>query len=94
MRPLRQPNLLRKQYLVTEENVKKLELIAQNQGTSATDIVRKAIEAYDPNSLDCMGEHDLMELLSSKLQETILDTQKTHQRLNKTLSRLESKGDG
>jgi len=84
-------SLVRKQYLVTEKNVKKLNRIAKTKGTSATEIVRQAIDAFDPESLNAAGESELMELVSARLKETITDTQATHKRLHKTLSRLEAK---
>lgn len=83
--------LVRKQYLVTEKNVKKLERIAKTKGTSATEIVRQAIDAYDPESLNAVGENELMELVSARLKEAIADTQATRKRLRKTLSKLEAK---
>ncbi|HID82968.1 MAG TPA: hypothetical protein EYH06_14115 [Chromatiales bacterium] len=84
-------SLVRKQYLVTEKNVKKLERIAKTKGTSATEIVRQAIDAYDPENFNSVGESELMELVSARLKETIADTQATRKRLRKTLSKLEAK---
>lgn len=82
-------SLLRKQYLVTPANVSKLEALAKANGTSATDIVRKAIDAYDPDGLDEIGETELMSLVSERLKEAIKDTQATRRRLNKTLKAFE-----
>lgn len=89
METTEQTSLLRKQYLVTPANVSKLEALAKAKGTSATDIVRKAIDAYNPEGLDEIGETDLMALVSERLKETIKDTQATRRRLNKTLKALE-----
>ena len=91
MQQSEQTTLLRKQYLVTPENVTKLESLAKANGTSATDIVRKAIDAYDPEGLDEIGESELMSLVSERLKEAIKDTQATRRRLNKTLKQLEKK---
>ena len=91
MQTAKQTPLLRKQYLVTPDNVSKLEALAKANGTSATDIVRKAIDAYDPEGLDELGETDLMSLVSQRLKETIKDTQATRRRLNKTLKKLGAK---
>ncbi len=83
--------LLRRQYLVTEEQISKLENISRAEGVSATEIVRRAIEAYDANDADEMDAPELMALVSRSLKETIADTQKTRRRLNKTLKKLGAK---
>ena len=80
--------LLRKQFLVTQNNVRKIEKIAKSQGTSATNIVRQAIDAYDPDGLDSVGESELLQLVSERLKEAIKDTQATRKRLNKTLKSM------
>jgi len=80
--------LVRKQYLVSPKNVMKLERIAKKKGTSATAIVREAIEAYDPEGLDALGDTELMTLVSMKLKEAIQDTQATRKKLDKTLKTL------
>ena len=84
-------SLIRKQYLVTKSHVKKLERIAKTKGTSATEVVRQAIDAYNPDDLNDIGENELLELVSSRLKEAIEDTQATRKRLRKTLSKLEAK---
>ena len=82
--------LMRRQYLVTEENISKLEDISTAEGVSATEIVRRAIDAYHPNDADDLAAPELMELVSKRLKEAIADTQKTRRRLNKTLNKLET----
>ncbi len=89
--PVSTQPLIRKQYLVSQRNVSKLERLAKRKGTSATAIVREAIEAYDPEGLDVLGEQELMNLVASRLKDAIKDTQSTRQKLNKTLKRLEKK---
>jgi hypothetical protein len=83
-----QSNYIRKQYLVSEGNVKKLERIAKTKGTSVTEIVRRAIDAFNPDSLDAADENELMELVSLRLKEAVAETKSTRQRLNKTLDTL------
>ena len=84
-------SLIRKQYLVSQRNVSKLERLAKRKGISATAIVREAIEAYDPEGLDVLGERQLMTLVATRLKEAIKDTQATRQKLHKTLKTLGSK---
>ena len=55
-------SLIRKQYLVSQRNVSKLKRLAKRKGTSATAIVREAIEAYDPEGLDVLGEQPVLGL--------------------------------
>lgn len=80
--------LLRRQYLVTEDQVNKLEDISKSEGVSATEVVRRAIDAYHLNDADEMDAPELMALVSSRLKEAIADTQKTRRRLNNTLKKL------
>jgi len=44
--------LVRQQYLVPRRSVAKLRQLSKAQRVSATEIVRRAIEAYDPPSLE------------------------------------------
>ena len=83
--------LRRKQFFISEGQTKKIEQIAKQQSKSAAEIVRLAIDAYNPDSLNDMEESELMELVSERLKETIDDTKKTRERLSKTLAIL-SKG--
>ena len=88
MQTFQQKNLIRKQFLVSENNVLKLEKIARSSGTSATEIVRRAIDAFDPESLHSQGESDLIDLVSIRLQEAIADTRATRKKLDKSLKKL------
>ncbi|MDA0737521.1 MAG: hypothetical protein O2999_14240 [Nitrospirae bacterium] len=80
--------LIRKQYLVSQRNVSKLERLAKHKKTSATAIVREAIDAYDPEGFDALKENELMALVSARLKEAIHDTRSTRKKLNKTLKEL------
>ncbi len=82
-------NLVRKQYLVSEENVKKVEKLASSKGTSATNIVRLAIDAYDPAGFDDLESPELIELVSSKLKESIAATKRANRKVAKTLKALD-----
>ncbi len=83
-----QSNLVRKQYLVSEENIEKVEKIASSQGTSAANIVRQAIDAYDPHGAGEMDAPDLMELVSEKLKEAVSATKKANRKVAKALKSL------
>ena len=92
MSPRSQGALIRKQFLVSESNVEKLEQLANKKGTSAAEIVRQAIDAYDPHGAEAMAAPDLMELVSGKLKEAIESTRKANRHVMKTLTLLEHKG--
>lgn len=81
-------NLVRKQYLVSKDNVQKLEKLAHLKGTSAAEIVRNAIDAYDPRDIEDMTAPDLMELVSAQLKATLAATKKTNQKVAKALKLL------
>ena len=81
--------LVRKQFLVSTDNVAKLEQLASERGTSAADIVRLAIDAFDPNGLDSMAPEELIELVSSQLKDAIVSTKKANRKVSQTLKTLE-----
>ena len=84
-----QGKLIRKQYLVSEDNIHKVEKLASSRGTSAADIVRQAIDAYDPHGADDMEASELMELVSERIKEAISATKKTNRKVAKALKSLD-----
>ncbi len=85
-------NLVRKQYLISPSQVKKIELLAKKQKKSAAEMVRNAIDAFNPDVPVDMEESALFDLVSTRLREAIADTQQTRKRLNKTLRKLGVEG--
>lgn len=84
-----QRNLVRKQYLVSHDNVTKVEKLANSRGTSAAEIVRLAIDAYDPHNAEDLEAPELMQLVSTKLKEAISSTRKANRQVTKALKVLE-----
>ncbi len=84
-------NLVRKQYLIAPRQIEKLEILAKKQKTSAADVVRRAIDAFNPDVPTDMNESELFELVSARVKEAIADTATTRKRLNKTLALLGGK---
>ncbi len=80
-------NLVRKQYLISANQIEKLDRLAKERGASAAEIVRQAIDAYEPD-LNGMDAPELLELVASRVKEAIEDTRKTRTRLNQTLHQL------
>jgi len=62
--------LLRRQYLVTEANVAKLENLSSEEGVSATEIVRRAIDAYHGGGDDAELER-LVYLMATSVSEAV-----------------------
>lgn len=84
-------NLVRKQIMLSSDNIEKLDKLSKQQGTSAAEIVRLSIESYDPETAD-IEENELLDLVSERLKEAIKETAGTRRRLNKALKKLESQG--
>jgi non-homologous end joining protein Ku len=83
--------LVRKQFLISPAQAKKIELMAKKQKTSAAEMVRKAIDAFNPDGLSDMAETELLELVRDRVKEAITDTQNTRERLAAALNRVEAK---
>ena len=82
--------LVRKQFLISPSQVKKLNRIARSEGTSVAEIVRTAIDTYNPNNsiLADLAAPELMELVSARLKEAIASTQKANRTIDKALKKL------
>ena len=84
--------MVRKQFLVSPAIVKRLERIAAKRGTSASEIVRLAIDSFDVNAAEAMDSPELMELVSTRLKEAIKSTRHAHRTVTKTLKVLSEGG--
>ena len=81
--------LVRKQYFIAPSHVEKLQRIASDRGTSAAEVVRLAIDAYESNGVSELDAPDLMELVSSRLREAIRATRHTNRVVVKALEALD-----
>jgi len=82
-------NLVRKQYLISQRNIQKLEALASTQGTSAAEIVRQAIDAYDPHGAGDLDAPELMELVHQTLEDAITTTRRANRKVSKVLKVLD-----
>lgn len=82
--------LVRKQFLISPSQIKKLDRIARDEGTSVAEIVRAAIDAYGPNiaPFTDLDAPQLMDLVSTQLKEAIASTQKANRNIDRTLKNL------
>jgi hypothetical protein len=83
--------MVRKQFLVSPSTARRLERLAAARGTSASEIVRQAIDSYDLNTADAMGSDELMELVSLRLKEAIKSTRRAQRTVAKTLRAIDEK---
>jgi hypothetical protein len=85
--------MVRKQFLVSPATVKRLQRIAAKRGTSASEIVRLAIDSFDVNAAEAMDSPELMELVATRLKEAIESTRHAHRTVSRTLKLLSEGGD-
>jgi hypothetical protein len=89
----RAEKLVRKQFLISSSQVKKLNRLARNEGTSVAQILRQAIDTYNPDTaaIADLDASELMELVSERLKEAITSTQKANRAVTKTLKKLSTR---
>ena len=82
--------LVRKQFLISPSQIKKLDRLARDEGTSVAEIVRTAIDSYNPDTAAFadFDAQELMELVSTRLREAIASTKETNRAIDKTLKQL------
>jgi hypothetical protein len=82
--------LVRKQFLISPSQIKKLDRLAKDEGTSVAEIVRTAIDTYDPNmaAFADLDAPQLIKLVSTRLKEAIASTQKANRTMAQTLKKL------
>lgn len=88
-----QSNLVRKQFLISEESVAKLEKLAEARHISASEVVRQAIDSYDPYQSQEMEMPELIDLVSARLKEAVSSTKKANKKVADTLKLLD-RGEG
>jgi len=92
MQAAKEDPLIRKQIMLSDENIKKLSFLAKKNKTSMAHVVRNAIESFEPDAVNGDAELNLLvELLNEKLDDAINDTIATRAHLIKTLSGLSNR---
>jgi predicted DNA-binding protein len=82
--------MVRKQFLVPPSTVRRLEQLAAKRGTSASEIVRQAINSYEVEDAEAMQSAELMELVSVRLKEAIKSTRHAQRSVARSLKALSS----
>ncbi|WP_319574640.1 hypothetical protein [uncultured Desulfobacter sp.] len=82
--------LVRKQFFISPAQVKKLEKLSSTlKGRSAAQIVRDAIDAYDPaGDLAQSQEQELLAIAHAKVKEAITRTEDTIRKVDHCLENL------
>ena len=83
--------MIRKQILVSPSTARRLERLAAARGTSASEIVRQAINAFDVKTAEAMGSDELMELTSLRLKDVIKSTRRARRKVEKRLRALDKR---
>jgi hypothetical protein len=86
----RAEKLVRKQFLISPSQVEKLNRLASDKGTSVAEMVRVAIDTYNPDTaaIADLDAPELIELVSQRLKEAITSTQKANRAVGNTLKKL------
>ena len=89
----RAEKLVRKQFLISPSQVEKLNRLARDEGTSVAQMVRQAIDTYNPDTaaIADLDAPELMELASERLKEAITSTQKANRAVSNTLKKLSTR---
>ena len=90
MQRIQAEKLVRKQFLISPGQVKKLNRLARDEGTSVAEMVRVAIDSYNPDTAAVadLDASELIELASERLKEAITSTKKANRTIDKTLKKL------
>ena len=86
----RAEKLVRKQFLISPSQVEKLNRLARDEGTSVAEMVRVAIDTYNPDAaaIADLDATELIELASERLKEAITSTKKANRAVSNTLNKL------
>lgn len=74
--------LLRRQYLITENNSAKLNTLAESEGVPVTEIVRRAIDAYNASEDDAELER-LVDMMSESINDAVKEVRSARKLVRK-----------
>ena len=82
--------LVRKQILIFPRQVERLDQLAAAEGVSVAEMIRQAIDAFEPAMTEVAGmkSSELMEFVSAQLKEAIASTHKANQTVAAALKKL------
>lgn len=84
-----QSNLVRKQFLISEGQIEKLRKLAKKEHVSGAKMLRRAIDAYDPDAQEySLGESELLELVHKRVKEAIRSTKQARKTITACIKSL------
>ncbi len=86
---IKNKKLIRKQYLISHTQMEKLSALSASEGKSEAEIVRLAIDAFEPEDTQKLNAPELMALVSQRLKEAIRSTKKANKTVSETLKILD-----
>lgn len=92
-----QERLIRKQFLISSAQESKLKELAKEQEVSAGEIVRRAIDAFDPKGFSPEEEKALnamLDLVENRLDSAIAQTDKTLAVLDQVFANMDARERG
>lgn len=87
------PQLVRRQYLVTRDNLAKIKLISKEQDCSATEVVRRAIDSYNPNDSEEIKLEELVDMMASNVREAIAEVRNARKSVSQVNEEYKKKVD-
>ena len=89
METTRAEKLIRKQFLISPSQIEKLNRLARDEGTSVAQMVRQAIDTYNPDTaaISELDSSELMELASERLKEAITSIQNANRAVSNALKK-------
>jgi AraC-like DNA-binding protein len=84
--------MVRKQFMMSRAAIARLEQIAAERGISSAEVVRQAIAAFDSSAAQTLDSSELMDLVSTRLQEAIHATRDAERRVSDVLEKLSAQG--
>ncbi len=83
-----QAKLVRKHYLLSQDNIDKVEQLAEAEKCSAAEVVRKAIEAYAADHDDAALDA-LLDAVESSIADAVKSTKATNRKVERLLKGLD-----
>jgi predicted DNA-binding protein len=85
-------NLNRKQILISAENAAKLAALSKNKSVSESEVIRRAIEAYDPESGREQEAEAMLANVETALDAALQAVERANTQVEDTLTRLSDPG--
>ena len=82
--------MIRKQILIYPKQAEKIKALAKRKNTSAAEMMRQAIDAFNPDATVNIPENELFELASTKVKQVLAETIAMRKKVTAALDKLET----